>query len=141
MANLNPTAAAEKWVNRSSAASGDYVAGARATDKDPTALAIAALPRMKQRVIEAIDSGKVRDGLQRAGRAGWLAGIEGKGATNYGTGVSSARAKVEQAYNSLFAYEQAGLSRLASMPSNTDAERIQRMVFWVQYMAQYRKPS
>ena len=50
---------AAKWAQRTSAASQDYVDGVRNTDKDPTALAINAIPRMRTRVLEAIDSGKV----------------------------------------------------------------------------------
>src|SRR5581483_10490320 len=66
---------AAKWASRAGAASTDYVQGAERTDKDPTALAINALPRAKQQYIAAIDSGKVAAGLRRAGKTGWLEGI------------------------------------------------------------------
>src|SRR4051812_41487406 len=89
-----PTAqeAAAKWSSRASAASQDYVAGAQRTDKDPTALAIAAGPRYLQQVQAAYQSGKYAAGLGRAGRDGWLRGITSKGATNYSTGVNAAQA-------------------------------------------------
>jgi len=137
-----PTAqeVAAKWARNAGAASQDYVTGAQRTDKDPTALAIAALPRMRANVIAAIDSGKVANGLRRVGKQGWLDGITGKGQTNYGTGVSQAQSKVEQAFGPLLSYVAAGQSRLASMPSNTDAERDQRALFWIQYMRGYVAP-
>lgn len=138
-----PTAqeAAAKWSSRASAASQDYVAGAQRTDKDPTALAIAAGPRYLSQVQLAYQSGRYAAGLRRSGKQGWLDGITSKGGTNYSTGVNAAQQKFEAAIASVLSYEQAGLSRLASMPANTDQEREARMIFWSQYMRQYQKPS
>lgn len=138
-----PTAqeVATKWAQRAGAAAQDYVSGAERTDKDPTALAIAALPRMRAQVLAAIDSGKVAAGLRRAGKAGWLDGIRSKGASNYSSGVSAAQSKVEAAFSSLLQFEAAGQSRLATMPANTDAERDARALFWIQYMRGYVKPG
>lgn len=141
MALPTPQEFAEKWANRASAASSDYVAGAQRTDKDPTALAIAALPRMKQRVIEAIDSGKVANGLRRSGKQGWIDGIVTKGANNYASGVMASKGKVERAAGPLLSYIAAGQSRLASMPANTDAEREARMLSFIRHMRSYQKPA
>jgi hypothetical protein len=141
MALLNASEVAEKWAQRAGAASQDYVAGAQRTDKDPTALAIAALPRMRRQILAAIDSGKVTAGLRRSGKQGWLDGITNKGASNYASGVSASKGKVEQAFSSLLGYIAAGQSRLASMPANTDQERDARALFWIQYMRQYTKPG
>lgn len=132
---------AEKWANRASAAQGDYVAGVQRTDKDPTALAIAALPRMKARVIEAIDSGKVAAGLRRAGKQGWIDGVVSKGANNYSSGVLASKEKVATAAGPLLSYIAAGQSRLSSMPANTDAEREARMLAFTRWMRAYQKPS
>ena len=141
MALLSAQEVAQKWAQRAGAASQDYVAGAQRTDKDPTALAIAALPRMRSQVLAAIDSGKVAAGLRRSGKQGWLDGITSKGASNYASGVSAAQGKVEQAFGSLLSYISAGQSRLATMPANTDAERDARAMFWIQYMRGYTKPE
>lgn len=132
---------AQKWAQRAGAAAQDYVTGAQRTDKDPTALAIAAIPRMRAQVLAAIDGGKVAAGLRRAGKQGWLDGITSKGSANYSAGVSAAQGKVEQAFGALLSYEAAGQSRLATMPSNTDAERDARALFWIQYMRGYVKPG
>jgi hypothetical protein len=132
---------AAKWAQRAGAAAQDFVTGAQQTDKDPTALAIAAIPRMRAQVIAAIDTGKVAAGLRRSGKQGWLDGITGKGAANYSAGVSAAQGKVEAAFGSLLSFEQALLGRLATMPSNTDAERDARALFWIQGMRGYVKPG
>jgi len=141
MALITPQEFAAKWAQRSGAAATDYVSGAQRTDKDPTALAIAAIPRMRARVIEAIDTGKVAAGLRRSGRQGWLDGVVGKGAANYATGVTNAQGKVEAAAAPLLAYIAAGQSRLTSMPANTNAERDARLLFFVNYMRGYVKPG
>lgn len=138
-----PTAqeVAAKWAQRTGAAAQDYVAGAERTDKDPTALAINAIPRMRARVLEAIDSGKVAAGLRRAGKNGWLDGIRTKGAANFSSGVAASESKVATAFGPLLAYIAAGQSRLSSMPANTNAERDARLLFFVNYMRQYQAPS
>lgn len=141
MALPTATEVAQKWTQRTSAAAQDYVQGAQRTDKDPTQLAIAAIPRMRQQVLAAIDSGKVASGLRRSGKQGWLDGITSKGATNFASGVSAATSKVEQAFAPLLSYIAAGQQQLASMPANTDAERDARLLFMVNYMRNYKKPG
>lgn len=132
---------AQKWAQRAGAAAQDYVNGAQQTDKDPTALAIQAIPRMRARVIESIDSGKVAAGLRRSGKQGWLEGITTKGASNYSSGVSAAQGKVEQAFASLLSFEASLLTRVQAMPANTDAERDARALAWIQGMRGYVKPG
>jgi hypothetical protein len=141
MALPTPQEVAAKWAQRSSAAAQDYVTGAQRTDKDPTALAIAAIPRMRSQILAAIDTGKVAAGLRRSGKQGWLDGVTGKGAANYSTGVSQAQPKVEQAFGPLLSYIGAGQSRLASMPANTNQERDARLLFFVNYMRDYQRPG
>src|SRR5438105_14228169 len=143
MALLSAQEFADKWAQRTSAAATDYVTGAERTDKDPTALAIVAIPRRRQNVLQAIDSGKVAAGLRRAGKSGWLAGITGKGQQNFSSSVSAAatKEKVAAAAGPLLSYIAAGLSRLASMPNVTNADRDARQLFWSNYMRGYVKPG
>lgn len=126
-----------KWQSRSSAAAQDYAQGVATTDKDPTQLAIAAIPRMRQRVLEAIDSGKVANGLRRVGKAGWQQAVAAKGASNYSSGISAATEKATAAYSRLLAFETSLLGTISSMPANTDAEREARMLAWVRGMRNY----
>lgn len=78
----------QKFVERAGAASGDYVKGARETSKDQSALAIAAIPRMKLALNKAIDSGRVQKGLSASGKNGWLDGVTKKGEERFGSGVA-----------------------------------------------------
>ena len=78
----------QKFIERAGAAAGDYVKGARETNKDQSARAIAAIPQMKLAINAAIDRGAVAKGLQRSGKSGWLAGIVEKGEARFGPGVA-----------------------------------------------------
>lgn len=134
-----PTAqeVADKWAQRTSAAAADYAKGVATTDKDPTQLAIAAIPRMRSNILQAIDSGKVANSLRRVGKAGWQQAVAAKGETNFSTGVNAAREKVAERFGPLLAFEQNLLTSIASMPSLTDADRENRMLAWVRGMRNY----
>lgn len=136
-----PTAqqVSDKWKQRTSAAAQDYASGVANTDKDPTALAIAAGPRYLQNVQAAFNSGKWANGLRKVGKAGWQAAVAAKGETNFSTGVNAAGQKVTDAFTTLLAFEQNLLNQVATMPNVTDADRENRMLFWVRGMRQYAK--
>mgnify|MGYP001605916343 CR=1 FL=1 len=84
---------AQKFVERASAASGDYVSGAEQTTKDQSALAVAAAPIYAQAVQASITKGSYAKGLQRSGKGGWLAGIRSKGGERFAGGVSASMQK------------------------------------------------
>lgn len=138
MPTLAPQDVLAKWKQRTSAAAQDYVTGAQNTDKDPTQLAINAIPRMRQNVLAAIDDGKVANGLRRAGKTGWLSGIASKGAQNFSSGVANADEKFLAAFTPLLSYIDNAKRQVAAMPNLTDADRDQRMLRMAQLMRQYR---
>lgn len=140
MALPTSTQVAEKWATRTSAASGDYAAGVANTDKDPTALAIAAGPRLLANFTAAFNSGKWANGLRKAGKAGWQHAVATKGEANFANGVNAAKDKVAEAFAPLLAFEQALQTRVNSMPNVTDNDREQRMLTWVRGMRGYSKP-
>lgn len=91
---------ANKWGERASGASNDYVSGAENTSKDQASLAKASIPFMKIALNKAIDSGRVAKGLDKSGKAGWLAGIKEKGGNRYSEGVNTTTAKSKYATES-----------------------------------------
>lgn len=131
---------AAKWKQRTAAAAQDYADGVAKTDKDPTALAIAAGPRLLQNFTQAFNSGKWANGLRRTGKQGWQAAVAAKGATNFSNGVNAAEQKVAEAFGSLLAFEQNLLNQVGSMPNVTDTDRENRMLAWVRGMRGYSKP-
>lgn len=139
MATLNAQEVAAKWRNRTSAAAQDYADGVARTDKDPTALAIAAGPRYLANVQAAFQSGAWANGLRRVGKSGWQAAVAAKGATNFANGVNAAEDKVAAAFGPLLAFESNLLQRVGSMPNVTDTDRENRMLAWTRGMRDYRK--
>lgn len=135
--NTNAQAIAQKWSTRTQAAAQDYVSGAQSTDKDPTQLAIAAAPRWFQKVQEAYTGGKFQRGLAASGKAGWLAGITGKGATNFATGVAAAESKVAQAFGPLLQFEANLQAQINQMPNVTDTDKENRALAWIRGMRNY----
>lgn len=137
--NTNAQAVATKWVQRTSAAAQDYAQGVAQTDKDPTALAVAAGPRYIQNVQAAFNSGKWANALRSVGAAGWKAAVATKGVANFSTGVSAAESKVATAFGPLLAFEANLQGTVASMPNVTDTDRENRMLAWTRGMRQYQK--
>ncbi len=126
-----------KWKARTTQASQDYVDGVQNTDKDIVGLAIAAIPRMRQNVIAAIDSGKVANGLRSVGTAGVKAAVAAKGGAAFSNGVAAADEKFLAKFTPLLAYIDGVKRTIGSMPNVTDADRDQRMLRNVQLMRQY----
>jgi hypothetical protein len=139
MAIASAQTVTQKWMTRTSAAAADYAKGVAETDKDPTALAIAAGPRLLQNFTKAFNDGKWANGLRRSGKAGWQHGVASKGQTNFSTGVQAAEQKVQDAFTKLLAFEQNLLNQVASMPNVTDTDRENRMLAWVRGMRTYTK--
>lgn len=132
-------AVAAKWKQRAAAAQQDYLDGVAQTDKDPTALAIAAGPRLLANFTTAFQNGSWANGLRKAGKQGWQAAVAAKGGTNYSNGVNAAESKVADAFASLLAFEQGVLNTVASMPNVTDTDRENRMLYFVRQMRTYKK--
>lgn len=133
-------AVATKWVARTSAAAQDYANGVAQTDVDPTARAIQAQGRLRSEFLASVDSGKWAQRLQSVGKVGWQQAVASKGVQNFSTGVQAAEQKVAQAFGPLLAFEQGLQSTVQAMPNNTDADRNNRMLAWVNGMRQYQAP-
>lgn len=89
-----------KWQSRTGVASGDYLEGAKTTDKDQSQRAIASKELYKAALQESFTRDAFAKGLQKSGKAGWIAGIEEKGQTNYLTGVSADKSRSRYVENS-----------------------------------------
>lgn len=137
MATFDPQAIAAKWAMRAGSASQEYLRGVETTDKDPTALAAAAGQRYINGVQEAYSSGKWARRLQAVGKAGWIAAVQSKGATNYASGVQASEQKYAAAMGPVLAAVSAGQRIVSAMPNITPAQRDARMLAFVQHMRQY----
>ena len=128
---------AAKWARNAGQAQQDYQLGIQNTDVDPTALAIAAIPRALQRYTEAVNSGKMANGLRRVGKAGWQQAALSKGVQNYATGVAASVDKFQSRIAPVLAFESTLQGRINSMPNITAADREARMLAWARGMREY----
>lgn len=84
---------AEKFVQRASNASGDYVKGATETSKDQAQSAIAGKENYRAGITASLARGAYEKGLAKSGKQGWLDGVQKKGANRFGEGVANASGK------------------------------------------------
>lgn len=84
---------AQKFVERASSASSDYVAGAQSTTKDQSARAIASKAIYQTALTASFTRNSYEKGLQRSGKAGWLEGVTKKGGERYAGGVAVSASK------------------------------------------------
>lgn len=86
----------QKFVERASAASADYVKGAQDTSKDQSARAIAAKDIYKNALTASFSRDAYAKGLSKSGKAGWMEGVVKKGGERYGAGVAVSASKYAQ---------------------------------------------
>jgi hypothetical protein len=137
---MTPTAQAvyTKWLARTQAAADDYVSGVQNTDKDIAQLAINAIPRMRTNILDAIDNGRVANGLRKIGTDGIKRAVAAKGKVAFVNGVSGAQVKFEGSFAPLLTYIDGVKSAIAQMPNITDADRDARMLENVKRMRAYK---
>jgi hypothetical protein len=127
-----------KWKTNTAGAAQRWAANAEATPVDPTAMAIQAIPYMRTQFNAAVDSGRVANGLRRAGKSGWLAGIQSAVTSGkFAAGVQRADAKFTAGFDKLLADEARGLSQL-STDRSTQAARRARLIGWADWMLDYK---
>lgn len=128
-----------KWQANTAAAATTWAANSEATPKDPTALAIQAIPFMQSRFNDAVNSGAVANGLRKAGKPKWLKGIQnaassGKFAAGVNGGVDNATA----GFTTLLADEARGVAQLPSDRSSKAARRA-RLISMADWMDGYKQ--
>lgn len=138
MALPNAGAVAQKWVQRTSAAAQDYAQGVAQTDKDPTALAIAAGQRYLANVTARFNDGTWANKLRAVGKQGWQAAVASKGVQAFSNGVAAAESKVATAFAPLLAFEATLQQQVQAMPNVTDTDRENRMLAWTRGMRTYK---
>jgi len=84
---------ASKFVERAGAATQDYTEGARSTNKDQAAAAIAGKGNWAAGIQAAITGDRYAKGLSVSGKQGWLKGVTEKGANRFAEGVASGASK------------------------------------------------
>jgi hypothetical protein len=137
MAIPNTADVLAKWKTNTAAAAQRWAKNAEATPVDPTALAIQSIPYMQQRFNDAVNSGRVANGLRRAGKQGWLDGIKtAETSGKFAAGVQGADANFTSGFDTLLADEARGMSQLPTDRSSKAARRA-RLLAWADWMDGY----
>lgn len=99
-------------------AQADWLTGIQNTTVDPTALAAQAGAVAVQNYSQAWSSGRIAAGLQRAGKAGWIAGSVAR-QQNYATGIANAGPKFQAAMQIWLPRIDAAAQQVRNMPSGS----------------------
>lgn len=130
-----PQQAATAWDNSTATGTTAWIDGLNASTKPIVAKAIAQRAVMQQNfAIATAAGGSWQTNLTAVGDAGIKAAAVAKQG-NYATGVTNGQPKFLSAITKILAYEQAGLAGLNALPSGNTAAAVQRVTYWVQYMA------
>jgi hypothetical protein len=96
-----------------------------------------AIDRQVAGVQRAAASGKTQRALEAVSTQQWQQAVITKGLPRIGTGAMAAKPKFVTFMNQLLPYVQNGLSQL---PARGDInQNAQRMLAWMQYMANFKK--
>lgn len=135
----DPTAAAEKQVRRSQAASTDYVKGVMNVKEAPTQKAKRKKEKYRTGVLAALDSGKWEAGLDATTLDDWQKAAAGKGGDRYGAGVEAAKDKIGAFHQEFASFMSTHQARIDALPDTTPEQRLQKMVENAKGIAKFQR--
>jgi hypothetical protein len=124
MATLQQTV--DRWSAGASTGQTRFVEGVQGTQKDPTALAIAAQPKLLQGFNDSVQSGRWARNLAARGKQGWQSATLAK-ANNYSTGIAAGKDRYQQAMQVWLPIIEGAAQQVQSMPNNSFADSLARM--------------
>lgn len=139
MSKLTPAEATDKHARRLKASVEDIRAGVNRVTEAPTKKAAQKIDKMRTRLMEAFDSGKVQRRLEAVTLDDWKNKMLQKGVNNISTGIDLSRDKVEKFYSELFPYQDNLQKTVKAMPDTTLEDSISRMTTWTRGMAKFER--
>ena len=139
MAKLTPEQFAEKHNRRTKAALEDMKAGVEAVTEAPTEKAAAKQEKMRQRLLEALESGKWANGLKRVSLEEWKQKMLELGLNRVATGLDANKKKVEEFAAQLLPHIDAGQKLIEKMPDVTLEDSINRMTAFIRHMSKFQR--
>src|SRR5262245_25542782 len=118
---------AQKWAQRTSAASEDYKAGVRNYSGNPMERAAQQIPYYLQKVNEAVSSGRMAAALRNTPKEKWVSGAVNKGAARISAGVAESRSLYVAHLNKFMPVYQAIKDEVANMPKGTTEDGLNRV--------------
>lgn len=139
MPKLTPREAREKHARNLKASVPDIRAGVARVTISPTAKAADKVDKMRAKLMEAFDSGKVERGLRRVTLEEWKTKMTDKGINNIATGVDLSADKIERFFAELFPYQESLQARISAMPDLTLEDSVARASTWIREMAKFQR--
>jgi len=137
MSKLTPAEAREKHARNLKASVPDIIIGVNNVTEAPGVKAAAQVAKMRQNLLESIDSGKWADNVSAVTLAEWRSDMIDKGVNRIAAGIDGAASKVETFFGNLFPYQDSLQLELDRMPDLTLEDSIARMTKWVRGMANF----
>lgn len=139
MAQKNAASVAKKWTQNLQAATQQIIDGVNAVTVAPTAVAAQRIDTMKQRFLQAVDSGKVARGLQRVSLQDWQQAMKTKGVNRIQQGASEGQSKVQTFLDDFLPFVNGVSEKIRSMPNATEGDRKARMIANFDAIKNYRR--
>jgi hypothetical protein len=139
MPKLTPEQFADKHNRRTKAALEDMRAGINAVSEAPTAKAAAKQEKMRQRLIEALESGKWANGLKRVSLDEWKQKMLDLGVNRVASGLDANMKKVQDFAAQLLPHIEAGQKAIEKMPDVTLEDSINRMTAFIRHMSKFQR--
>lgn len=127
MAMASSASIAQKWVERTSAATQAYKDGIQRTDGNPMEKAAANAAGYLAGVQAAVSTGKWQRGLARVSREAWMAAAINLGANRIGPGVTQAKPKMQSFLDAFLPVLANNVAQVRAMPNNSYEARKARM--------------
>lgn len=139
MPKITPEQFADKHNRRTKAALDDMRAGVEAVSEAPTAKAAAKQEKMRQRLLEAIESGKWANSLKRVSLDDWKQKMIDLGINRVAAGLDANKAKVQEFAAQLLPHIEAGQKLIEKMPDVTLEDSINRMTTFIRHMSKFQR--
>jgi len=139
MPKVTPEEGADKLISNAKSAAPRIAAQVDKVTEAPTAAAAKKLDKMRMKFNEAVDSGKVKRGLDRVTLGDWQAAMKTKGIPRIASGLDSARDKITEFNREFYPFLEGVERDVHAMPDTTLEDGINRMVTNVRKIAEFKR--
>lgn len=138
MARLTPEEAAAKWGQRLKGSTEDIRRGISRVQRAPGEAAVAQQDKLVARFQESVSSGRWANATRSVPLAEWQRAASEKGVGRIAAGVDAAQPNQAAMYGRLLAAVDSASARIASMPSTTLEDNINRSATFQREMAKFK---
>lgn len=139
MPRRDPMKVGKKWSDRLSAATQDMIDGVNAVTVAPSQLAVAHEDTFRQRLMEAINSGKWRDNLSAVTLQSWKTDMTTRGIPRAVEAARTALPATVAFLQQFLPFAAQVSDEIRAMPNATEADRNARMLANVARMRTFRR--